>query len=75
MEMSIPDSMVLLSARQTEPIQLLCFPSAPPVHVSSKREAGGVVMPISMRGGGGWVGVGQKGEVVCRAGKERCCKL
>lgn len=35
---------------QTEPIQLLCFPSAPPVYAS--RKSGGVVMPISMRGGG-----------------------
>lgn len=36
------------------------FPSAPPVHASRKSESGGVVMPISMRGGGG--GVGRKGR-------------
>ncbi len=71
-----PDSVALsLLISQTEPIRLLCFPSAPPVHASRKSESGGVVMPISMRGGGGGIGVGQRGEVVCRAVEERCCKL
>lgn len=57
-----PDSMVLPFACQTEAIRLLCFLSAPPVHASRKSESGGVVMPISMRGGGGGVGVGQRGR-------------
>lgn len=57
-----PDSTVLPFACQTEAIRLLCFLSAPPVHASRKSESGGVVMPISMRGGGGGVGVGQRGR-------------
>lgn len=66
-----------LLVSQTEPIRLLrCFSSAPPVHASRKSESGGVVMPISMRGGVEeleWDKEG--GGVQSRAVEERCCKL
>lgn len=42
-----------LLGSQSEPIRLLCFPSAPPVHASRKTKSGGVVMPISMKWGWG----------------------